>query len=49
MEMQELNIPMVNASFIGYKIDMLFEYNGGEGDTVNVWCQGKVVSIVNKY
>ena len=48
MEMQEFNIPMVNASFIGYEIDMLFEYNDGEGAASNVWCQGKVVSIVKE-
>ena len=27
---------------------MLFEYDDVEGATVNVWCQGKVVSISNK-
>ena len=27
---------------------MLFEYDDGEEATVNVWCQGKVVSIVNR-
>ena len=48
MEMKQLNMPMVDESLIGYEIDMLFEYYGGEGDTVNVWCQGKVVSIANK-
>ena len=39
---------MVNASFIGYEIDMLFDYNEGEGAAVNIWFQGKVVYIVNK-
>ena len=29
MEMQELNMPMVDESFIGYEIYMLFEYDGG--------------------
>ena len=48
MEMQEFNIPMVDASFIGYKIDMLFQYDDGEVDKVNVICQEKVVSIVNE-
>ena len=38
---------MVDASFIGYEIDMLFECGDEEGDTVNVWFQGKLVSIVN--
>ena len=37
---------MVDASFVGYTIDLLFEYDDGDGATVNVWCQGKVVSIV---
>ena len=41
-------MPMVDALFIGYEIDMLFEYDDGEGATVNVWCQGKVVFIVNE-
>ena len=27
---------------------MLFKYNDGEGATDNVWCQWKVVSIVNE-
>ena len=35
-EMQELNITMVDASFIGYEIDMLFDYNEGEGAAVNI-------------
>ena len=48
MEMKEFNISMVDASFIGYEIDMLFEYNDGEGATVNVCFQGKLVSIVNE-
>ena len=39
---------MVNVSFIGYDIDMLFEYNDREGATENVWCQGKLISIVNE-
>ena len=47
-EMQELNITMVDASLIGYEIDMLFEDDDEEGSTVNVWCQGKVVSIANE-
>ena len=29
MKMQEFNIPIVNASFIEYDIDMLFEYDDG--------------------
>ena len=41
-------MPMVDALFIGYEIDMLFEYDDGEGATVNVWWQGKVVFIVNE-
>ena len=40
-------IPMVDASFIRYEIDMLFGYDDEEGDTVNEWCKGKVVYIVN--
>ena len=47
MEIQEFSIPMVNASIIGYEIDVLFEYDDGQVDTVKVWCHGKVVSIVN--
>ena len=45
---QEVNIKIFDASFIGYEIDILFEYNYGEGSTSNVWCQGKVVSIINE-
>ena len=39
---------MVDASLIGHEIDMLFEYNDEEGDAVNVWCQGKVASILSE-
>ena len=39
---------MVNTSFIGYDIDLLFEYYDRDGDIVNVWFQEKVVSIANK-
>ena len=48
MEMKQLNMPMVDESLIGYEIDMLFEDDDEEGSTVNVWCQGKVVSIVKE-
>ena len=41
-------MPMVNTSFIGYDIDLLFEYYDRDGDIVNVWFQEKVVSIANK-
>ena len=41
-------MPMANVSFIRYEIYMLFEYNDVEGAKVNVWFQGKVVSIVNE-
>ena len=39
---------MVDASFIGYALDMLFEYDDLEGGTFNMWCQDKVVYIVNE-
>ena len=48
MEMKYFNMSMGDASFIGYDIDMLFDYNDREGATVNVWCQGKLVYIVNE-
>ena len=41
-------MPMVDVSFIVYEIYVLFDYDDEERDTVNVWCQGKVVSIDNK-
>ena len=34
---------MVDESFIGYEIYVSFDYDYGDRDTVNVWCQGKVL------
>ena len=41
-------MPMVDVSFIVYEIYVLFDYYDEERDTVNVWFQGKVVSIDKK-
>ena len=29
MEIKDFNIPMVDASFVGYEIDIMFEYDDG--------------------
>ena len=40
--------PKINEALIGYKIEMLFEYNDIDGSQLTNWYHGKVTGIKNK-
>lgn len=47
-EMQEVNMPDIDSSFVGYKIEILFEYTDNDGSSLVNWYNGEVSEIVNE-
>ena len=45
---QQIFMLMVNSELIGFKIDMLFQYNDEDGTTYVNWCNGVIISILNE-
>ena len=40
-EMQEVNMPDIDSSFVGYKIEILFECPDNDGSSLVNWYMGK--------
>ncbi len=38
----------VNSALIGFKIEMLFQYDNEDGTTYVNWCNGVIISILNE-
>ena len=41
-------MPKVNSELIGFKIEMLFQYDNEDGTTYVNWCNGVIISILNE-
>ena len=46
--MQQNIMPTVDETFVGFKIEMLFEYDNDDGTRYLDWCNGVVDSIINE-
>ena len=45
---QQNIMPKVNSELIGFKIEMLFQYDNEDGTTYVNWCNGVIISILNE-
>ncbi len=46
--MQQIIMPTVDETFVGFKIKMLFEYHNDDNTRYLDWCNGVVDSIINE-
>jgi hypothetical protein len=47
-EMQDVNMPDIDSLFVGYKIEILFEYTDDDSSSLVNWYSGEVSEIVNE-
>jgi len=47
-EMQEVNAPHINLSFVGFEIETLFEYSDDNGGHLSNWYFRRIAEIVNE-
>ena len=45
---QQIRCPTFNKRFVGFRIEMLFEFTESDGTTYVDWCHGVVTGIVNQ-
>ena len=41
-------MPAVSSELIGFKIEMLFQYDNEDGTAYVNWCNGVIISILNE-
>ena len=41
-------MPIVNSELIGFKFEMCFQYDSGDGTTYVNWCNGVIISILSE-
>mmetsp|Transcript_21421 Transcript_21421/g.44783 ORF Transcript_21421/g.44783 Transcript_21421/m.44783 type:complete len:139 (+) Transcript_21421:57-473(+) len=46
-DMQESHMPEMNDTLVGYKIEMLFEYQSADGGQYLDWAHGEVTHVMN--